>query len=173
LEDIAYLTTFLHLTGGSDEFRRHGCHIICCNGKNYMPNALAIAKELSIPIFAIFDGDGDVNNDKFRPMHEADNTAILNLVGGNASDPFPTATVWGDTYVQWHTNFGDVLQSEVDKAIWDTSYGEATKALGKPHGKYGKNPVHIGMHLEGLISGGTNIPSLKNVCEHLLAFASR
>lgn len=147
LEDIAYLTTYLHLSGGSDEFRRHGCHFICCNGKNYMPNALAIAKELSIPIFAIFDSDGDVNNDKYRPMHEADNKAILSLMGGDVSDPFPTTAVWADNFVQWHTNFGDVLQSEVDKAVWDTTYGEATKALGRPEGKYGKNPVHIGMHL--------------------------
>lgn len=173
LEDIAYLTTYLHLSGGSDEFRRHGCHFICCNGKNYMPNALAIAKELSIPIFAIFDGDGNVNHEKFRPMHEADNRAILSLVGGDVSDPFPTAAVWAETYVQWHTNFGDVLQSEVDKQTWDTTLGEATKALGRPEGKYGKNPVHIGMHLEGLIDGGTNIPSLEKVGKQLLAFAAR
>lgn len=107
------------------------------------------------------------------PMHEADNRAILSLVGGDVSDPFPTAAVWADTYLQWHTNFGDVLQSEVDKQTWDTTFGEATKALGRPEGKYGKNPVHIGMHLEGLIDGGTNIPSLEKVGKQLLAFAAR
>lgn len=173
LEDIAYITTYFHIIGGADEFRRHGCHFICCNGKNYMPNALAIASELSIPIFTIFDSDGDVNHDKFRPMHEADNKAILHLVGGEVSEPFPKSAVWADTFVQWPTNFGDVLQAEVDKTVWDKTYGEATNALGRPQGKYGKNPVHIGIHLEGLMSRGTNIPSLQKVGEHLLSFASQ
>lgn len=136
-----------------------------------MPNALAIAKD-SVPIFAIFDGDGDVTHHRFRPMHGADNKAILNLVGGDASDRSPATAVWADTFVQWHTNFGDVVQAEVDKMVWDTMYGEATKTLGRPEGKYGNNPVHIGMHLEGLMSGGTNIPSLKKAGDHVLAFAA-
>lgn len=173
LEDIAYFSTYLILSGLSDEFRRHGCHFIACSGKNYIPNALAIAKELYIPTFVVFDADGDVrDHSKFGPMHEADNKAILSLVDGNVDDPFPTATVWAPKYIQWPTNFGAILKSEVDEGAWDQAFGEATKALGKPEGKYGKNPVHIGIHLENLFKSGIKMPSLEEATKSLLNFSS-
>ncbi|HML29391.1 MAG TPA: AAA family ATPase, partial [Hyphomicrobium sp.] len=59
LEDIAYLTTYLHLLGLWDDYRRTGCHLIACNGKSEILQSLVIAKGLGIPTKIIFDSDAD------------------------------------------------------------------------------------------------------------------
>ncbi len=172
LEDIAYITTQLMLTGKWSELRRYGCQMIACNGKNHIPEALAIAQEFAIPAFVIFDGDSNVTNGKYRPMHEAENTALLKLLGGKHDEPFPNNPVWGGTYIQWATNLGDTLRGEVNTGLWDVAFGKATDALGKPEGKYGKNSIHIGHHLQELHTLGATPPSLVRMAEAVVTFAA-
>ncbi|MCD8139727.1 MAG: ATP-dependent endonuclease [Planctomycetaceae bacterium] len=81
IEDQAYITTHLHLTGQWTEFRRHGCHIIPVGGKSQLLRPIAIAKELGIPFFVIFDSDSDARKQEHLDMHERDNKALLTLLG--------------------------------------------------------------------------------------------
>jgi len=160
------------LSGRWKEFRRYGCHIVPTNGKGYLIEPIIIAQALAIPVFSLFDADGNKTKENERTRHEKENKALLRLLGGDESDPFPKATVWGKSYVQWPTNFGEVLKSEVDAAVWDTTFGQATKGLGNPEGSYMKNPVHIGDHLDLLKEGGQVPASLDRLCAEIIRFAS-
>lgn len=172
IEDHAYITSWMLLSGRWKEFRRHGCHIVPTNGKGYMIEPIIIAQALAIPVFSLFDADGNKTKENERTRHEKENKALLRLLGGDESDPFPKATVWGESYVQWPTNLGEVLKSEVDAAVWDKSFGQATQGLGNPEGSYMKNPVHIGDHLDLLKEGGQVPASLDRLCTEIIRFAS-
>lgn len=169
IEDIAYITSWMMLSNRWDEFRCSGCHIVAANGKSYLIEPAIIAIALNIPTFVIFDADGNKTNQ--RIPHERDNKALLRVLGGNDADPFPVATVWGDSYVQWPNNLGDTLIADIGSAVWDQTFSEATKELGNPEGSYIKNPVHIGNHLETLKEKGYVPTSLDQLCQELIHFA--
>jgi putative ATP-dependent endonuclease of OLD family len=172
LEDTAYITAWLVLSGAWDEFRRHGAHIVPVNGKSYLVEPLIVAETLNIPAFAIFDADGNITNVNMRPKHEKDNKALLSILGGNPNAPFPTATVWADRFVQWTNNLGETLKTEVGQADWGRTFGEATKALGNPEGSFAKNPVHIGDHVEILHKKGKIPQSLDKLCKEIMRFST-
>ena len=81
LEDVAYITAEMHLSGLWADFRRLGCHIVPVNGKDRLVQPLAIALELGLPVFVIFDADGDATKPEHRQKHEKDNQALMNLLG--------------------------------------------------------------------------------------------
>jgi hypothetical protein len=93
-------------------------------------------------------------------------------LGGNGADPFPNAIVWGTSYVQWPTNLGTVLKTEVGATVWDQTFGQATTGLGDPEGSYIKNPVHIGDHLDLLKEQGHTPASLDRLCTEIIRFAA-
>lgn len=171
IEDVAYITSWMILSGRWEEYRRHGCHIVPTNNKSNLIEPALIANALDIPLFLLFDADGDNTNPNQRPRHERDNKALLKIMGGNDAEPFPSATVWGTSYVQWPTNLGDALKSDVGAAVWDQTFGEATRGLGNPTGTYAKNPIHIGDHLEILQQKGHIPASLDRLCEEIIQFA--
>lgn len=106
LEDASYITSELHLAGQWTEFRRLGCHIIPVNGKDKLVQPLAIARELSIPVFVVFDADGDTVRADHRTKHERDNMALIRLLGATCG-PFPAANVICTDHAIWSTNLGD------------------------------------------------------------------
>lgn len=171
IEDIAYLTSWLFMTDRWQEFRRYGAHFIPVNGKGYLFEPLVVASELGIPAFCIFDADGDKTSANERPKHEKDNRELLTLLGGDPSKPFPDATVWHTRFVQWPTNLGAILRAEVDKTIWDETFGAATKELGSPEGSFAKNPIHVGTHLSLLAAKHTVPSSLEDLTKAVLKFA--
>lgn len=103
LEDVAYLTTQLHLDGNWNEFRRLGCHFVPVNGKNYLLQPLAVSKLLSLPVFTVFDADGNSEHAEHRIKHEKDNSALIHLLGIEA-EAFPSEDVLGSDHVIWKTN---------------------------------------------------------------------
>lgn len=172
LEDIAYLTSWLMLSDRWHEFRRHGAHFIPVNGKGYLFEPLIVASELAIPAFCIFDADGDKTNENERPKHEKDNRELLALLGGDPTTPFPAETVWDERFVQWSTNLGASLKGEIDKTIWDETYGAATNELGSPKGSFAKNPIHVGSHLALLAKKNAVPNSLERLTKAVLHFAT-
>jgi hypothetical protein len=172
VEDLAYITAWMILSGRWNDFRRHGCHIVPTNGKSYLIEPIIIAHELDIPVFTLFDADGNKTNPNERVSHERDNKSLLKLLGGDDSDPFPAATAWGTSYVEWPTNLGTVLKAEIGAPVWDQTFGQATGGLGNPEGSYMKNPIHIGDHLD-LLKAGNHVPaSLDRLCTEIIRFAS-
>ncbi len=172
IEDVAYITAWMIVSGRAAEFRRHGCHLVAVNGKSHLIEPIIIAQALEIPVFALFDADGNKTKASERTQHEKDNKALLKLLGGNDAVPFPDATVWGPSYVQWPTNLGDLLKTEIGATVWDQTFGEATKGLGNPEGSYLKNPVHIGDHIDILKSKGHTPASLDRLCAKIIRFAA-
>jgi hypothetical protein len=172
LEDAAYITSWLVLSGGWDGFRRHGVHIVPVNGKSYLIEPVVVAEGLSIPTFVIFDADGNNISPNWRPKHERDNRTLLTLLGGDPAQPFPAAPVWTDRFVQWPNNLSDTLRAEVGQPDWDRAYSEATQGLGNPEGSFGKNLVHIGNHLEILHAKDKVPQSLDKLCTEIMRFAA-
>jgi predicted ATP-dependent endonuclease of OLD family len=172
IEDVAYITAWMIVSDRAAEFRLHGCHLVAVNGKSHLIEPIIIAQALEIPVFALFDADGNKTKASERTQHEKDNKALLKLLGGNDAAPFPDATAWGASYVQWPTNLGDLLKTEIGAAVWDQTYGEATKGLGNPEGSYLKNPVHIGDHIDVLKTKGHTPASLERLCAEIIKFAA-
>ena len=172
LEDVAYITSWLVLSNLWDEFRRHGAHIVPANGKSHLVEPIVVAQFLNIPVFVVFDADGNIDNPSAKFKHEKDNKALLGVLNGDNTQPFPTSTVWDDKFVQWPTNLGDVFRSEVEKVEWDKAFGEATKGLGNPEGSFAKNTIHIGDHIALLHKNGNVPASLDRLCKEIMKFVS-
>lgn len=171
LEDTAYLTTYLHLMGLWDEYRRLGCHMIPCDGKSEMLQPLAVAKCLHIPAFVVFDSDGDKpDRNGSRERHRKDNSAILALCGVATAEPFPCNIFWGDTVVMWPSDIGQVVEQEIGKEDWDKYRSEADKKYGHA-GNLRKNMLHIASSLQVAWVAGKKSYSPEKLCKKITEFA--
>jgi len=171
LEDSAYLTTYLHLLGLWDDYRRLGCHIIPTDKKSAMLQPLAVAASLGIPAFAIFDSDGEKpDKNGSREKHRKDNTAILKLCGVEAPDPFPSTTFWGSGVIMWPSEIGEVIEGEIGKVEWSRCQSEADAKYGYA-GNLHKNILHIACSLETAWQAEKRSVSLQNACENIMKFA--
>lgn len=167
IEDAAYINSWLVLTGLYDEFRRKGYHIVQVAGKDKLISPTVVANLLGLKKFVVFDSDSDAEPE-YLQSHRSDNTALLKALGAHDHDPLPEETVWNDTFVQWSTNFGKIVESEVERLAWDRAFGKARRELGNPRGDFKKNPILIGHLLAELYADRVSIPSLQKLCEKLI-----
>ncbi|MGV8040223.1 MAG: ATP-dependent endonuclease [Thermoanaerobaculaceae bacterium] len=170
LEDVAYIATQLHLSGRWQEFRRLGCHLVPVNGKDKLDKPLAIALELGLPVFVVFDADGDAKNESARAKHEKDNRSILSLLGAQSA-PFPTADLWGDNFVVWKRNLTQVVQDELGPGY--SAVAEQVRLAYAQEENLGKNVLFIADVLAGAKANGCDSPSLGRLCEAILDFAAK
>ncbi|MBX3442148.1 MAG: AAA family ATPase [Planctomyces sp.] len=169
LEDASYITTTLHLSGQWAEFRRLGCHIIPVNGKDKLIQPLAIAKELGIPAFVVFDADGDTVRPEHRVKHERDNKALINLLG-SAAAPFPAATVLGDDHAIWQTNL--TLTVDADFGVECSAYKEAARVHYAQEGGLEKHDLYIADWLSAAHADGKTSNTLADLCTAILKYAT-
>jgi len=170
LEDVAYITTYLHLLDLWDEYRRLGCHMIPTQRKSEMLRPIAIAKCLNIPTFVVFDADGDKEDRSgSKEKHSKDNLAILGLCGVGKPEPFPSETLWGDNVVMWESDIGRVVEEEIGKEDWK-KFGERANAEYGHAGTLGKNVLHIASRLELAWGEGKKSSSLEKVCRRIMTF---
>jgi len=168
LEDVSYITTELHLSNLWLEFRRLGCHLIPVNGKDKMIQPLAIAVELGLPVFAVFDADGDTQRADHRTKHERDNRALITLLGAT-NDPFPSANTWGSNYAIWQTS----LTNDV-KADFGDSYNRITEVVRVNYAQEGsleKNDLFIADWISAARNENLKSATLERLCNSILAFA--
>jgi putative ATP-dependent endonuclease of OLD family len=168
VEDASYLTTTLHLSGQWSEFRRLGCHIIPVNGKDKLIQPLAIAKELGIPAFVVFDADGDTVRPEHRVKHERDNKALISLLG-SASAPFPATAVFGDDHAIWQTNL--TLAVDADFGAESATYKEAARMHYAQEGGLEKHDLFIADWLSTAHADGKSSNTLAALCAAILKFA--
>ena len=176
VEDIAYLTSYLMLTGKMIDFRKYGCHIVPVDGKSNLIKPLAMAKLLSIPTLVVFDADTDKENIEDEQKrnsevskHKKDNKAILELQGHGAENEWQANHIIKPNLTCWQTKIGDVVESEIgadwkgyeDKAA--AEYGNA-KALNK-------NPLAVAKALEYAYTDKKFSQSLIDLTERIIAFA--
>jgi len=168
LEDASYLTTELHLSNQWEEFRRLGCHIIAVNGKDKLIQPLAIAKELSVPVFVVFDADRDITRTDHRTKHERDNRALLTLLGA-ACGPFPAADVIGTDHAVWSTNLGTSVKA--DFGAIHSQYVENARTHYAHEGDLEKHDLFIADWLSAARGAGHASRTLATLCTAILGFA--
>jgi len=168
LEDVAYIHSWLVVSGRWDEFRRRGVHVVPANGKSALLYPLIIAKGLEIPTLLIFDADAD--DQKNRAMHERDNSALLRVANGEYMTPFPAVTVLTDTHVVWPHDMGASVKAAVSDAAWTESANYATVQCGMA-GELSKNALHIGARLAWFWDNDYRPEPLEQLCVKILCFA--
>jgi predicted ATPase len=155
LEDVAYITTELHLAGLWTEFRRLGCYIIPVNGKE-------------MPVFVMFDADSDTLQPDHREKHERDNRALQTLLGVNPN-PFPAEDVVGPNYVIWRTSLTQAVKEEFGDA-----YGRLTETARQHYAQEGgleKNELFIADWVSAARNEGLSSPALTGLCHAIIEFA--
>lgn len=198
LEDVAYIATYLQLTNRWDEYRRLGCHMVPANGKSEMPRPLAIAQCLKVPVFVVFDADGDTKAERIRScpkcgeefkrcpecgeelapeadgrraMHEKDNRVILTLCGLPGEAPFPGNTLFEDRCVAWPTKIADVVKADIGQEQWDAYATQVSNEFDNaPDLK--KNTLFIARILEVAWQSGRKSRSLEKLCDLIITFAN-
>lgn len=168
LEDVAYITTELHLTEGWSEFRRLGCHLIPVNGKCNLIKPLAIAIELGLPVFVIFDADGDNQRADQRTKHERDNRALLALLQSSEA-PFPSGNVFGTNHAVWPTNFGEVVKADFGDAY--EGLANAARVEYAHEGNLEKNELFIAEWVSAGHQAGISSTTLQHLCKAILDYA--
>jgi putative ATP-dependent endonuclease of OLD family len=166
IEDVAFISTYIELTKKSTNFRKIGGHFIVCSGKTNMSRPLAIALELGIPYFIMFDADStNKKNDNKR-----DNKCILNLCSISNINPLSIKDVWKENVVMWGTKIRDVVRSEIGPNIWDEAQQEMIRYNYQDISNKQKNSLLISATLEHLFHNSKNSNSLEKLCNHILHY---
>jgi putative ATP-dependent endonuclease of the OLD family len=172
IEDIAFLSTHLHLCNKWSDFRRYGCHFIICGGKTNLSRPLSIAKGLGIPVFVIFDADVDKATGKDKLMHEKDNQCILNLCDVRTNN-LPDSNSFFESLVMWRTRIQDEVIAEIGEEKWDRAELKARQDHILMDGVRRKNSLLITATLENLWNDGIKSSLLEKLCEGLLQHAQK
>jgi putative ATP-dependent endonuclease of the OLD family len=169
LEDIAYITTYLHLLDIWDEYRRLGFNIVHANGKSCLVEPLIIANHMNIYAFVVFDSDADKpDKSGSRAKHEKDNKAILKLLNHSSTDYMPTDTIWGSNFVAWNSDIGDVVRKDIGEDDWLKFKEKAEVECGHA-GNLEKNSLFIATILTLAFNEGKKSPNLEKLCRSLIA----
>ena len=177
LEDLAYISSYISLMDRADDFRALGCHIIQVQGKNHLIEALAISQQLGLPLFTVFDADGDTPADTAekstgkRKQHENENTAIFNLHHLKDVPAFPDATLWTDNLVAWPTKIGDIVKTEFGEDNWQKIMQVVRAKYNNFCPDMAKNALFLGYMMSEAWEQGVKSPSLIELCERILKYA--
>jgi predicted ATP-dependent endonuclease of OLD family len=187
LEDVAYIHSWMLLSGRWDAFRSSGALIVPTNGKSELMRPTIIALGLDIPVMAIIDADGDKltrtnkvtgakeDSPELRTMHERENKAMLRLLGGDETNVFPTGVLWYDRLVVWPSDFADTVKREFIVALGpqgDERFKAAEEFARADAGFAGdleKNTMYIGYLLERLFEQKVTSPSLDRICQQIIS----
>jgi hypothetical protein len=169
LEDASYITAALHIAGKWNEFRRLGCHIVPVNGKDKLIQPLAIAKELELPVFVLFDADGDCP-EKYRSKHERDNNAIITLLGIEM-EAFPDSDCIESEYAIWKNSITEMVAADFGDNCAD--YKEVAKKHYAHEGGLEKKDLFIGDFLAAAYDKGETSETLSKLCDAILIHAKK
>ena len=166
-EDVAYITSELHLSDLWSEYRSLGCHLIPVNGKSNLIKPLAIARELELRVFTIFDADDDTKEDD-RTSHKRNNQALISLLDAD-HDPFPSTNIIEKNHAIWKTDIGSVVKAEFGN-YYDQLVASAHAHYADERG-LGKNEFFIAELLKRAREKGILSQTLQQLCTAILDFA--
>lgn len=166
-EDVGYIATYMRLFGRWSDFRQRGIHFLPCGRKSNLLRPLAIANQLRIPTFLVFDGDSATSNPVHLKTHEVENGRLLALVGRPNDAPIPSANVWGDRFVMWQTEIGDAVEADFAKTDWEAAGQQARKLLNNP-ASANKNPMFVAARMRALFDAGHKSATLDRLCTDIL-----
>lgn len=170
LEDVAYITTALHLFGHWDEFHSMGCHLIPSNGKNHLIHPVALSTKLGLPYYLVFDCDSDARDEDLS-KHEPDNNTLFSLVGAPPDDPFPKIGYRSSICTAWATNMGSSISSDFSSDAIEKHTQIARKVCGQAK-SLDKNSMFIAEWLTSAHEDGHKSASLEMLCKEIIASAA-
>lgn len=167
VEDVAYLTTHFCLRGVWDEMRSLGMVIVPASCKSRIVELLAICRELSIPAYAVWDGDDHETHKDRRPKHENDNRALHAAVGSNAG-PFTQGNVTAPTFATWQTELSREVKNDLG-GDWEKYHNQACNACGDM-AEMKKNVLYVAELLAEAHAGGGSTATLDNLTNQVMTF---
>jgi hypothetical protein len=138
------------------------------NGKDKLIQPLAIAIELNLPVFVIFDADGDTRREDHRTKHEKDNCALMSLLEIE-QDPFPTSHVSGANYAIWPENLTRAVKNDFSDDY--ATFTEPVRVKYAQEGGLEKNALFIADWLSGAHDHGADSPTLVALCKNIIEYA--
>ena len=172
-EDVAFISTHLGLGNQLSQFRMLGCHFISAGGKTNLSRLVAIAQELSIPHFVIFDADGDEKKPTDRDKHKKDNLCLMRLCGLKDCDPFPQEILWGERIAVWPENIRKSVCEDLGVGVWTAALATAKDAHDLQEGVKAKNHMLIAYALEQLTEQKKRSVVLAKLCGNILLCAEK
>lgn len=165
IEDVAYLTTYIHLMDRMSEFRRSGYHILPVGGKSELIKPIAIAKLLDINVFVVCDADTNKDRECEVVKHKKDNAAILTLLGHDPQENWPDEDISKSNLKMWKTNITDTIAPSLGDG-WKT-YEEKAAAFYGNAGGMKKNPLAISRALENAWNSSVKSDKLIKLIEDI------
>jgi hypothetical protein len=155
--------------GGDQDMRRVGCHIVPTGGKSHLIVPLAIAKQLDISTFVLFDADAHIpDRDGRRELQRKDNSAILRLCGYEQEAPLPDKPLWKDDLVMWNTEIGQVVASDFELEQL-TKFKAAARLRYDNAGDLEKNSLFVSEWLCLAWKDGCKSKNLLRLCDAIAA----
>ncbi|RYY89977.1 MAG: DUF2813 domain-containing protein [Chitinophagaceae bacterium] len=167
IEDIAYIKTYLELSGMIEEFRKLGCHLINADKKEHLIEPLAIAKLLGMPAYCVFDADIDAKPD-WVENHKKMNRQIIGVQNAVGLNEWPTTICHKRNLWLWPTHADEAIKPEIPS--WQHHAQTAALEYGNPGG-LGKNALAIARTLELAWNAGERSPSLLQLVTSIVDFA--
>jgi len=171
-EDVAFISTQFGLSDQLSNFRRLGCHFVVAGGKTNMSRLAAIALELQIPFYAVFDADGNCN-EQDREKNKRDNICLMQLCSVQSNEPFPTTTLWAENMTVWPTKISDVIRGDFGDNTWSEAQNRSREIHDLNEGIRSKNPMLIAYTLADLHSRSKQSKSLIKLCGAILRYAEK
>lgn len=170
-EDIAFIQTYLQLSGRWEDFRRLGCHLVATDGKSELLRPLVVLQETQIPCFIIFDADSNITKADLRALHERDNRSLLRALNGPHEQPFPENPLIEPAYAVWPTCLRNAIKAAVPAESWQQCQNAADLDF-EQAGNLNKNVMHIARFVEKLWEAGVKPAPLEALAARLADFAA-
>lgn len=170
IEDVAYMSSYIELTGRMGNYRRAGCHIVPVGGKSKLLKPAAIARKLGIPVFVVFDADTDETNEEKVKIHKLDNKQLLSLMSLEGESEWPEETLWRKDVTMWKTNIAKAVAEDIGDD-WNGHVSRAEAQYAQPGGLR-KNPLAIAWALDDAWSAGHKSDSLDRLAGAIVEFSN-
>ena len=171
-EDNAFISTYLHLMGWWEDFRKLGCHIVPAGGKSNLVRIVAIAKNMNLSYYVIFDSDGNESNPDNREKHEKDNLALHCLLNNDNAIPFPSYSIVADQYSTWKTEIMNDISEELTPQRFNPFLDAARNKYGNPGG-IEKHYLYIAEALQSAWNNNLRSCTLQGICNSIIAKAEQ
>lgn len=166
IEDVAYITTYLHLTDNYNRFRAMGFHIIPVHGKSELIKPIAIAKLLDIPYYVVCDADTDKTREHEVIQAKKENKIILSF-NNIESDGWPTSDIYSKNITMWKCNLTHVIEQEFGGGY--KQHEDKAAAYYNNAGGLKKNPLAISKALEFAWGAGLRSKQIQELIDRIIA----
>ncbi len=170
VEDVAHITSYLTLLGLLPQYRQYGCHVVPVGGKSELVRPLAVALELDIPTYVIWDADTDKTKDSEVARHKKENRALQVLLGVDDPDEWPQQHTQAASHCIWSPSLTECMKESLGK-VWEDAQEAAAVRYGKPGGLQ-KNPLAVAFAHEHAWQKGHRCRELSDLAGSVVQWAA-